>query len=150
MWYLLQYVCVDLVTVLTCFQKSSRHVISVCFLVLVMPSERYVTTKKLFSKTISNLFAILFPVKENNTRHVDDNELTLTKEQSYKRIIILLIVSSTCLSFVVGYLIYLSCYQNNPREGDYFHENINEKLEPMRNQKLVLIHIDGTTKKLGL
>ena len=110
-----------------------------------MPSERYITTKKLFIKAINNLFA-----NENTTRHVDDNQLILTKEQSYRRIIILLIVSSTCLSFVVGYLICLSCYQNNPREGDYFHENINEKLEPMRNQKLVLIHIDGTTKKLGL
>ena len=115
-----------------------------------MPSERYVTTKKLFTKTISNLFAILFPVTENTTRHVDDNQLILTKEESYERIIILLLVSSTCLSFVVGYLICLSCYQNNARQGVYFHEKVTEKVEPMRKQKLVLIHIDGTTKKLGL
>ena len=117
-----------------------------------MPSERYVTTKKLFIKLINNLFAnaILFPINENTTRHVDDNQLILTKEQSYQRIIILLLVSSTCLSFVVGYLICLSCHLNNARRGVYFHENLNEKLEPMRKQKLVLIHIDGTTKKLGL
>ena len=116
-----------------------------------MPSERYVTTKKFFIKLINNLFAnaILFPINENTTRHVDDNQLILTKEQSYQRIIILLLVSSTCLSFVVGYLICLSCHLNNARRGVYFHENLNEKLEPMRKQKLVLIHIDGTTKKLG-
>ena len=115
-----------------------------------MPSERYGSTVELFTRTINNLFTILGPATENTKRHVDDNRLTLTKEQSHIRLIYLLIVSSACLSVLISYLICLLSYSGNTRQGIYFHENINEKQDPMRMQKLVLIHIDGTTKKLGL
>ena len=122
----------------------------VSFSVLIMPSERYDSTVELFTRTINNLFTILAPVTETTKRHVDDNRLTLTKEQSHMRLIYLLIVSSACLSVLISYLICLLSYSGNTRQGIYFHENINEKEDPMRKQKLLLIHIDGTTKKLGL
>ena len=115
-----------------------------------MPSERYDSTVELFTRTINNLFIILAPVTETTKRHVDDNRLTLTKEQSHMRLIYLLIVSSGCLSVLVLYLFCLSSYSGNTRQGIYFHEDIKKKEDPMRKQKLVLIHIDGTTKKLGL
>ena len=115
-----------------------------------MPSERYGSTVELFTRTINNLFTILGPATENTKRHVDDNRLTLTKEQSHIRLIYLLIVSSACLSVLISYFICLLSYSGNTRQGIYFYEDINEKKDPMRMQKLVLIHIDGTTKKLGL
>ena len=118
--------------------------------VLKMLSERNVTSKKLFIQTINNLFILLDPTVENNKRHVDDNRLILTKEQSQVRMNNLLIISSICLTFVVSNLIILSSFSNNPRQGVYFHEEVTKKVDPMRKQKLVLIHIDGSAKKLGL
>ena len=117
--------------------------------VLKMPTERYGTSKKLFIQTINNLFILLDPTIENNKRHVDDNRLTLTKEQSQVRMNNLLIFSCIWLNFVVMNLILISSFSNNAKQGVYFHEKT-EKVDPMRNQKLVLIHIDGSAKKLGL
>ena len=118
--------------------------------VLKMPTERYGTSKKLFIQTINNLFILLDPTIENNKRHVDDNRLTLTKEQSQVRMNNLLIFSCIWLNFVVMNLILISSFSNNAKQGVYFHEDILEKVDPMRKQKLVLIHIDGSAKKLGL
>ena len=117
--------------------------------VLKMPTERYGTSKKLFIQTINNLFILLDPTVENNKRHVDDNRLTLTKEQSQVRMNNLLIFLSIWLNFVVMNLILISSFSNNAKQGVYFHEQT-EKVDPMRKQKLVLIHIDGSAKKLGL
>ena len=114
-----------------------------------MPTERYGTSKKLFIQTINNLFILLDPTIENNKRHVDDNRLTLTKEQSQVRMNNILIFSCIWLNFVVMNLILISSFSNNAKQGVYFHEKT-EKVDPMRNQKLVLIHIDGSAKKLGL
>ena len=116
---------------------------------LKMPTERYGTSKKLFIQAINNLFILLDPTIENNKRHVDDNRLTLTKEQSQVRMNNLLIFSCIWLNFVVMNLILISSFSNNAKQGVYFHEKT-EKVDPMRNQKLVLIHIDGSAKKLGL
>ena len=118
-------------------------------LVLIMPTKRHVT-QKLFIQTINNLFVLLDPAVTNNKRHVDDNRLTLTKAQSQVRMNNLLILSSICLTFVVINLMIISSFSNNPRQGIYFHEEITKKVDPMRKQKLVLIHIDGSAKKLGL
>ena len=115
-----------------------------------MPSERYVTTKELFTKTVNILLDTVALANENTKRHVDDNRLTLTKEQSHVRMIYLLIVLSTCLGIIDLKLISLSNFSNNAKQGVYFYENITEKEHPMRKQKLVLIHGDGTTQKLGL
>ena len=114
-----------------------------------MPTERHDTSKKLFIQTIKNLFILLDPAVEKNKRHVDDNRLMLTKEQSQVRVNNLLIILSIWLALVVVNLMLVASFSNNVKQGVYFHEEVTKEVDPMRKQKLVLIHIDGSAKKLG-
>ena len=106
--------------------------------------------KKTFEKVIEILNHITDAKAETKiVRHVDDNLLVLTKEQSQARLNSLLIILSHILVFLTLLLIFLACYFSKEiKSGTYFHESITE--EAMRTQKLFLVHSDGRTQKLGL
>ena len=88
--------------------------------------------------------------KKKKVRHVDDNQLVLTKQQSQARLNNLLIALSSVLGLLTLILIFLSCYSSREiRHGTYFHENVTEDVG-MRTHKLFLVHHDGRTQKLGL
>ena len=105
--------------------------------------------KEIVGKTIKILNQIFDPQADfKKIRHVDDNQLVLTKEQSLARLNNLCLTLWFVLFFLTTVLIFLSSYFSREiRYGKYFHEN---KTEAMRTQKLFLVHYDGKTQKLGL
>ena len=98
---------------------------------------------EIFNQIFENEF------KTKKIRHVDDDQLVLTKKQSQTRLNNLLITLSSFLGVLTFVLIFLSYYSSREmRHGTYFYENVTKV--GMRTHKLFLVHHDGRTQKLGL
>ena len=119
--------------------------------VLTMSKKRHELKKELWEavEILNRIFENEFTKKK--VRHVDDNQLVLTKQQSQARLNNLLITMSSALGLLTLVLIFLSCYSSGEiRHGTYFHENVIEVEAGMRTHKLFLVHHDGKAQKLGL
>ena len=117
--------------------------------VLTMSRKRHEINKEIWKavEILNQIFENEFKKKE--VRHIDDNQLVLTKQQSQARLNNLLITLSSVLGLLTLVLIFLSGYSSREiRNGTYFHENVTEV--GMRTHKLFLVHHDGRTQKLGL
>ena len=116
-----------------------------------MSKKRHELKKELWEavEILNHIFENEF--KKKKVRHVDDNQLVLTKQQSQARLNNLMITLSSVLGLLTLVLIFFSCYSSREiRHGTYFHENVTEVEVGMRTHKLFLVHHDGTTQKLGL
>ena len=117
--------------------------------VLTMSRKRREINKEIWKavEILNHIFENKFKTKK--VRHVDDNQLVLTKQQSQTRLNNLLITLSCLLGVLTFVLIFLSYYSSREiRHGTYFYENVIKV--GMRTHKLFLVHHDGRTQKLGL